>query len=41
MKITRCDNGFLVHVSGLNGNFTVLSWSTAMEIAWKLGGGTV
>ena len=41
MKLKKCENGFLVQITGLVGTFTVNSWSEAMCIARKLGGGRV
>lgn len=41
MKLKKCENGFLVQITGLKSTFVVNSWSEALEIAWKLGGGRV
>lgn len=39
MKLHRLENGdFLVKINGLEGEFITSSWTTAMEIAWKIGG---
>ena len=39
MRITKCENVFLVQITGLKSTFVVNSWSDALEIAWRLGGG--
>ena len=39
MKLHRLNNGnYSVKINGLEGEFITSSWTTAMEIAWKLGG---
>ncbi len=39
MKLHKLSNGnYSVKIKGINGEFITSSWSTAMEIAWKLGG---
>ncbi len=40
MKLHRLENGnYSVKIKGITGEFVTSSWTTAMEIAWKLGGG--
>ena len=39
MKLHKLNNGnYSVKIKGIDGEFITSSWSTAMEIAWKLGG---
>lgn len=39
MKLKKCEKGYLVNINGLKSTFIVNSWSEALEIAWRLGGG--
>lgn len=41
MKLKKCEEGYLVHINGLSSTIIVKSWSEALEIAWRLGGGKV
>lgn len=41
MKLKKCEKGYLVHINGLSDTIIVKSWSEALEIAWRLGGGKV
>ncbi len=39
MKLHRLHDGnYSVKIKGLDGELITSSWTTAMEIAWKLGG---
>ena len=39
MKLHKLSNeNYSVKIKGIDGEFITSSWSTAMEIAWKLGG---
>lgn len=42
MKLHKLENGdFLVKIKGIDGEFITSSWETAIQIAWKLGGGNI